>query len=323
MAWQRGGDTAATYPPLMAVRGDSDADERTLNEVRGFLWALSTQSGAHLTDYVLDVGTVELFGGPRTVQLLKHCTKHRLLTKVKTEHGVGYKLVDDPDFIHLRSRREVLRARQQTADARNLALTVPVRLRDGDQCRWCGVEVVWLGRKTARSAQFDHLHPERLGNELTTVEDLVVACAGCNQARGGDAERWDSSHRIMLPPARPWYGPATAAFLTRNGHPTEPNTDGRDDDVRPAPAPGADTAPPRGVRPATGQGDDTAPSARRRSLDEKSSRSDFEGPSVGNGSGRAGSGSAGQGGGVPDVGSGGAGGGSSRSRRRGRRGGRR
>ena len=316
MAWQRGGDTAATYPPLMAVRGDRGADERTLNEVRGFLWALSTQSGAHLTDYVLDIGTVELFGGARTEQLVAHCTRHRLLTKVRTEHGVGYRLVDDPDFIHLQSKAEVLRRRQQTADNRNLALVVPVRLRDGDNCRWCGVEVIWLGRKTARSAQLDHLHPDRLGNELTIVEDLVVACAACNQARGGDSERWDSAHRLLLPPARPAYGPATAAFLSRNGHLTEPNVDGSADDVRPAPALGADPAPRQGVRPATGLSDDPAPSARHPNLDKNSSRSDFRSPSVG--SGRDGSGSAGQ-----DSGSGSAGVGSSRSRRRGKRGGRR
>lgn len=312
MAWQRGGDTGSSYPPLMATAADRGADDRTVNEVAGFIWRLSMLSGAHLTDYVLDAGTVAMIGGSRTRALLAHCTRHGLLTKVKTEHGDGYKLVDDPDFIHLRSKADVLRSRAQLADTRNLALIVPIRLRDGDQCRWCGVEVVWRGRRTARSAQFDHLHPEHLGNVVTSVDDLVVACAGCNQARGGDPERWDSEHRLMVPPTRPLYGRHTADFLTRNGYPTEPNTDGSDGDVRPAPALGADPAPHLGVRPATGLGDDPAPLARPMELDEKSSRSEFEGPSVGYGSGRVGSG----------LGRDGPGSGEGRlgSRRRGRRG---
>lgn len=313
MAWQRGGDTGSSYPALMATAADRGADERTINEVGGFVWRLSMLSGAHLTDYVLDLGTVTMIGGGRTKQLLAHCTRHGLLTKVKTSHGIGYRLIDDPDFIHLRSKADVLRSRQQLNDTRNLALTVPVRLRDGDQCRWCGVEVQWMGKKTNRSAQYDHLHPERLGNQETTVDDLVVSCAGCNQGRGGNVEQWDSSHRLLVRPRNPLYGNSTATFLTRNGYPTEPYSEERDSDVRPAPALGADTAPHQGVRPATGLSDDPAPQARPEAdVVRKSDRSEFGGPSAGYGSGRVGAGVVGQG----RDGTGGDGAG----RRRGRRG---
>lgn len=314
MAWQRSGDTGATYPNLMATRGDKKADDRTINEVAGFVWRLSMLSGAHTTDYVLDIGTIEMIGGPRSTELVRIATKHKLLTRVKTEHGHGYKLIEDPDFIHLRSRAEVEWERQQRADTRNTPLMVAVRLRDGDNCRWCGVGVVWPGTKTNRSGELDHLVPGQAG----TVETMVVACRGCNAARGasrGDAsatELWDSSHDLRPAPASPRYTRATAKFLTDNGQPTLPT----DDDERPAPAPGADPAPQR-VRPATGQSDDTAPApgkfapksppSQRTVPDPRSDKSGRVG------SGRVGTGSSSS----PPVSP------ETKARRRGRRGGRR
>jgi hypothetical protein len=249
MAWQRSGDTGATYPQLMAVRGDSKADERSVNELAGFIWRLSMLSGAHLTDYVLDVGTVEMIGSARTTELVRLAVKVGLLTKVRTPHGMGFKLLEDPDFIHLRSRADVEWERQQRNDTRDMALIVPVRRRDGDHCRWCGMSVLWRGRKTKRSAEYDHLVP----GQAATVETFVVACRGCNSARGGDHERWDSEHTLRPAPARPHFGTWTAQLLTENGYPTEPTGD----DERLAPALGAGTAP-TGVRPATGTSDGTA-----------------------------------------------------------------
>lgn len=285
MSWQRSGDTGATYPPLMAVRGDPKSDERTVNEVAGFVWRLSMQAGAHLTDYVLDVGTVEMIGGPRTAELLRLAVKHGLLTRIRSAHGaVAYKLVEDPDFIHLRSRAEVEWERQQRADGRDLTLIIPVLRRDGDQCRWCGIGVVWLGRKTKRSAEWDHLVP----GQAATVDTLVVSCRGCNRARGGDHERWDSEHTLRPAPLRPRYGAHTAKRLSENGYPTEP----ADDEERLAPSPGADTAPD-GVRPATAPAADTAPAPGSPpelplEVDEKSLSRSVRTGSVG--SGRVGSG---------------------------------
>lgn len=250
MAWQRSGDTGATHPALMAVRGDPKADSRTINEVAGFIWRLSMQSGAHLTDYVLDVGTIEMIGGPSTNELLRLCLKQGLLTRLRAGGITKYKLIDDPDFIHLRSRAEVEWERQQRNDGRDLTLQIPVLLRDGDQCRWCGIGVVWRGRKTKRSGEWDHLQP----GEPATVATLVVACRGCNSARGGNVEAWDSAHTLRLPPAPARYGVHTAKLLSDNGYLTDPT----DDEERPAPALGADTAP-TGVRPATGLSDDPAP----------------------------------------------------------------
>lgn len=322
MAWQRSGDTGATYPKLMAARGDKSADERTINELAGFIWRLSMLSGAHLTDYVLDVGTVEMIGGPRTTELVRLAVRYRLLTKVTTDHGPSLKLIDDPDFIHLRSRHDVEWGRQQRADTRDLALIVPVRRRDGDNCRWCGFEVVWRGMKTKRSGEYDHLVPGEPG----TVETMVVACRGCNSTRGGDVDRWDSEHTLRPVPAAPRYGRWTAELLSENGHPTEPNTSSE----RPAPAPGADTAPTR-VRPATSLGDDPAAPVDRAQQSPKSApgieshstpdslRGSDRTSSVGSGRVGSGLGLSGSGSGLASDGSGP--GGVSR-RRRGSRGGR-
>ena len=53
MPWARLGDNAATYPKLMQIAGYRGADDRAVNEVRGWLLACATQSAGHLTDYVL------------------------------------------------------------------------------------------------------------------------------------------------------------------------------------------------------------------------------------------------------------------------------
>lgn len=307
MAWQRSGDTGATYPSLMATRGDPKSDDRTINEVAGFLWRLSMQSGAHLTDYVLDIGTVEMMGGPRTTELLRVAVKYRLLTKVKTNHGTAYRLIEDPDFIHLRSRAEVEWERQQRSDTRDLALVVPVRLRDGDNCRWCGIGVVWPGTKTARSGEYDHLQPGKAGSVAT----MFVSCRRCNRARGGNVDDWDAGHELRPAPTHPRYTRATAKFLSDNGYPVEASSD----DERPAPALGADPAPMR-VRPATGSSDDTAPAPAPAELTPESLRSsrtvsDSRSAESGLvGSGRDGPGLVGTGGDGPDR----------SPRRRGRRG---
>lgn len=305
MAWQRSGDTGASYPKLMAVRGDEHADERTVNEVAGFLWRLSMQSGAHLTDYLLDIGTIEMIGGPRWVELTRLCCDQGLLIEVRTNGRRGYQLIQDPDFIHLRSRAEVERERQQRNDTRpESGLVVPVRRRDGDNCRWCGVEVIWPGRKTKRSAEFDHLRPDLLDQGIpTTVDLLVIACRGCNRARGGNRAEWDSSHTLRPAPEHPRYGAWTAEFLTENGYPTTPSSD----DARPARAISTDHAP-LSARPEVRPGDDTARGARESAAElapNSVSRSDTTGSAgsgrVGPGSGQEGQGT-GQGGGAPPGG---------------------
>jgi hypothetical protein len=68
-----------------------------------------------MTDYYVDAGTVAMIGGANTEQMVRFCVRVGLLTKARVDGLVAYKLVDDPEFIHIRLR---LRDRVGAAAAR-------------------------------------------------------------------------------------------------------------------------------------------------------------------------------------------------------------
>lgn len=244
MTWTRTGDNAATYPDLMKVYGLDGTDERTVNELSGWLFRCAFQVAAHKTDYEVDMGTAHMLGNGRGSILIELAARAGLLT-IEERDGLKYLLIkQDPEFIHIPTRAELEWASQRNNDRRNTRLLVQVLLRDGDQCRWCGILVHWTGSTTDRKGEWDHLDPTQ---PETTKDLLVVSCLRCNRGRGVDREAWDSSHEMRTPPERPIFGKHTAKRLTDNGHPTEANH--RSDDSK-APA-GADTARPRAVRSAT------------------------------------------------------------------------
>jgi len=275
MPWIRSGDNAATYPPLMSIAGMRGADERTVNEAAGFVFRCAFQSGAHMTDYLVDVGTAYMIGGARTDELLRLCQRAGIFTEVKDKGLRYFKLIEDPEFIHIRLRKEIEWERQQRNDTRDPGLRAPVLLRDGDQCRWCTKRVEWRGRTTNRTGTLDHLHPGQPG----TVETMVVACKACNSARQANPQ-WEADHPLLAAPRAPLYGRWTAEYLTENGYPTEPNIGPSDATQQPQARPsGADTAPER-VRPATTASDGRATSAGpdhpppKKSPDKSKGRSD-------------------------------------------------
>lgn len=197
----------------MSVAGLQGSDGRSVNEVFGFVSRLAMLSAAHLTDYVVDAGTVAMIGGANTDELIRLCVKVGLLKKCRVDGMTAYKVVDDPDFLHLRLKAEIEWQRQQQADGKNERLTVPIRLRDGDLCRYCGVMVMWLGRPSPNSATFDHLNP----GEAATVDTLVVACRGCNSGLRDIAGR--EHEHLKAAPAEPYYSEFTAEWLNNRGHP--------------------------------------------------------------------------------------------------------
>lgn len=262
MPWTRAGDSAATYPALMQLQGAPGADERTVNEVFGWLMRSAFQSAAHLTDYVIDAGTAYMLGGSRTEELVRLCVAAGLLTETTTGNGIrAWTLIQDPEFIHIRLRQEIEWERQQRNDTRDPALTVPVRRRDGDNCRWCGVLVQWRGKKTNRTGTLDHLRPGEPG----TLDTLVVACLGCNSGRKNNVELWEDNHKIRDAPATPNYGKWTAKFLTDNGWPVEENV--RSDDESATVAAAGPARLDQAVRPAA------PPAARLAPADAPSSPS--------------------------------------------------
>lgn len=82
------------------------------------------------------------------------------------------------------TRASVLAERRSGAErqkvARSPELRQAVRDRDGDVCRYCAHTVHWNDRRGALGGTYDHVNP--YGG--STVENLVVACRGCNASKG-------------------------------------------------------------------------------------------------------------------------------------------
>ncbi|WP_147681379.1 HNH endonuclease, partial [Actinomyces ruminicola] len=257
MAWQRFGDTWADDPRLLAVMALPGADDRTLNEVRGFIATLSGESAKYTTDYVLNWGQVVKAAGSvgRAGALTDMCVEVKLMERVDVGGLPGVKLVEDPDFIHLIKKAEADWNRQRKRDNADPNLKWPVILRDGDHCRYCHHEVHWTGKMSNRKATLDHRVPGQPG----TVDTLVVACARCNSARRDDEDgTWDQEHPLLPPPARPYYGNWSRKHLVERGLLEADAPVGADSDtIRQVDASGPDQAgqvvPALGTPPASSQ----------------------------------------------------------------------
>ncbi len=82
--------------------------------------------------------------------------------------------------------------------ARAEALFAAIHVRDGGACVYCGIAVVRRGPGLHRAphlATLDHVIPRSQGGP-TRAENLVLACAACNNARGvEDAESFAARRR--------------------------------------------------------------------------------------------------------------------------------
>lgn len=213
MTWVRWGDTSANHPIPLAVLEHEDCDDRLLNEVHGWISRCAAQSGAHLTDYVISRGTaVSMAGHSRVDVLVEVALFAGYITQVQIDGRIAYKLTDaDHDFLHLRLRAEVEWERQRRSDNSNPALIVPVRMRDGDACRWCGKVVNWAARNGNRCGTYDHLEP----GKPATVETYVVACGGCNSSRGDGTN--PGGQRTLLPaPSVPYFSQHSVDWFAKN-----------------------------------------------------------------------------------------------------------
>lgn len=222
MPWLKQGDAAANHPIVLAPVEMEDADDRILNECFGFVTRCATQSAAYEKDYVISVGTARQMAGSlsRYNALIAAAKFSGYITEVQVEiegeQRKAFKLVEDNDLFHmiLKAEREWNNLRKR--DTRDPALTVKVRLRDGDACRYCGKSVAWGDTKSGRGATYDHTNPGHGG----TVDTLVVCCRECNGRRGDDP---DSNWKTLPVPAEPLYGPATVAFIEKHGTPIQPS----------------------------------------------------------------------------------------------------
>lgn len=82
-------------------------------------------------------------------------------------------------------------ARQKVA--RSPELRAVVRERDADRCRYCGERVRWSDRRGPLGGTYDHVVPDGPSD----VDNLVVACRGCNASKGRRTP--DEAGMVLLP----------------------------------------------------------------------------------------------------------------------------
>ena len=142
MPWARLTDTAATHPIVLAVAEHPDADDRSVNEVFGFMLRLAAMSAQYLTDYVFWYSSaVQMAGSKSQADHLLELAAFAGYGVQDVEPGSGrrfFRLVADPDFVHIKTAEEVAWERDRKANNGDLSIIVPVRWRDGDACRYCG-----------------------------------------------------------------------------------------------------------------------------------------------------------------------------------------
>lgn len=213
MAWMRTTDTAATHDVVLAVLADPSADERSVNEVFGWVNRLYLHAAMQQSDYRVSLGSAALFGGVRTTELIDQAERAGYLTRGEDDEGRPMLvLLDDPEFIHIRTAAELQWEKQRKADNANPHLVLPVRVRDGDACRSCG-RIVRFGTRDHRSklaGTYDHRIP---GQACTSVEEMVVLCKGCNSGRRDAEGRRDELFSLLPPPEKPYWHKSTIAWL--------------------------------------------------------------------------------------------------------------
>lgn len=240
MPWLKTGDTAAVHPIVLRAGNGADDPFLLQSAIFGFVMRCAIHSACYLTDYFIDETVLVLFGGPHAKEWGEIARKAGYWTRHRRNGDRGWLLVDDPEFLHIRLKAEIEWERQQAADSSNPALTVPVRLRDGDGCRYCSHIVSWNARRGNRAGTYDHRTP----GQAATIDTLVVACKACNSARRDRLDA-DTSHPLKPAPADPHYSQQTLEFLAKHGHPLasrEPS------DPAPSRTPRTATPPPAGHR---------------------------------------------------------------------------
>jgi hypothetical protein len=218
VAWLKSSDTSYNHPIVLAPLtwpGDflDGLDPHDMCTVLfGLAWRCATYCAQHGLDYFVPDTVVAMMAGLNWQTRADQVCMSGYWTRSDT--GDGWDLVDDAEHLfHIRRKAEIDWERARKRDTSNSALTVPVRLRDGDGCRYCGVVVQWSARRGGRAGTYDHRTP---GAPARSPDELLVCCASCNGTRADnpDAEAWP----LRPAPVDPYYGPDTIRFLARYGH---------------------------------------------------------------------------------------------------------
>lgn len=200
-----------THPMFLRLFELPDVDAAHRMAAFGFVSACATLSAAHLSDYVVSYGVAATVAHEATPLLLDICVRAGLMVEVDVDGTRMWRIPDDPEFLHMRTREEIEWERQRKADNANPELVIPVRLRDGDACRYCGQVVNWKARKGRLRGTYDHRRP----GQAATVDTMVVACQGCNASRSNDPTA-DQRHPLLPAPTRPYFSDSTRDWITQH-----------------------------------------------------------------------------------------------------------
>lgn len=264
MAWLKTGDTAAMDERVLDIAELETAEPWSVNEVYGFVSRMFIQAAQQGSDYRVSMGTAMALS-PRYELLLVQASQTGLLELVVEDGRRMIRLVADGDFHHLRTREEIDWENARKADVADLSLVLPVRVRDGDACRYCGEVVNWLDRKGGRGGTYDHLKP---GQRAQSADDLVVACRSCNGGRRDAGEQRSKRYPLLAAPKESvrYFSKSTLAWFAENGTVftelglTIPKRQRGAKDRRPGAQTRPDARPVPGAAPAT-EGTGTAATA--------------------------------------------------------------
>ena len=162
MPWVRGGDTAHSHRKLLRAQ---ERDAVRGLAVFGFVHACASWSSQELLDGFISESACRRIGGEDTyLQLVKDAQAAGMMQRGRARGPAGERgwavANDDPDFLHIRLKEEVERDRDKSRATRQIGPQRDVRLRDGDQCRYCGKTVNWNDRRSARGGTYDHPDPD-------------------------------------------------------------------------------------------------------------------------------------------------------------------
>jgi hypothetical protein len=107
-----------------------------------------------------------------------------------------YAVHDFLDYNPSRSENDVEKAKKR--ELRDAALKRAVRDRDEDMCRYCGKHCKQSDRVSDDGLTFDHVDP-RIANG---IDNLVVACRGCNLRKGRRTPR-EADMPLLAAPGTP------------------------------------------------------------------------------------------------------------------------
>ena len=215
MAWVRVTDTFNFAPEWMSAAGlgAMRGDMNLVTLLKGHVMALYTQSAVAWTDYIVNYGTAVTVVGMQDVdRVIADLVKIGIMQPIETDEDGNprWKLLERDDFIHIIKSDEKLMKTKRRRDRSNAPLVVQVLLRDGDECRYCGIEVKWGDTKTDEGQTFDHREPEA----PTTPDNYVQCCRGCNRLRA-DLPKPDDELPLLPPPENPVYDTGAMKMLRK------------------------------------------------------------------------------------------------------------